>query len=74
LIFLDIVPFLPYSLRKLPESFGLTDSKSWNPHYFNTKENMHYVGQMPDTRFYGANYMGELESKDFMEWYKSRKS
>jgi len=36
LVFLDSVSFLPCALRKLPEAYGLTASKSWYPHYFNT--------------------------------------
>jgi len=36
LVFLDSVSFLPCALRKLPEVFGLSASKSWYPHYFNT--------------------------------------
>ena len=48
LVFLDSVSFLPFPLRKLPEAFGLTASKSWYPHYFNTEENLHYVGPIPD--------------------------
>ena len=43
-VFLDSVSFLPCSLRKLPEAFGLTTSKSWYTYYFNTKENLDYVG------------------------------
>jgi hypothetical protein len=31
LVFLDSVSFIPCSLRKLPEAFGLTVSKSWYP-------------------------------------------
>jgi hypothetical protein len=31
LVFLDSVSFLPCPLRKLPEAFGLTASKSWYP-------------------------------------------
>jgi len=34
---LDSLSFLPLSLRKLPDAFGLTTSKSSYPHYFNTK-------------------------------------
>jgi len=40
LVFLDSVSFLPCQLRKLPEAFGLTASKSWYPQYFNTEENL----------------------------------
>jgi len=35
--FLDKILFLPLSLRKLLDAFGLTTSKSLYPHYFNTK-------------------------------------
>jgi len=39
LVSLDSVSFLPCSLRMLPDAFGLTASKSWYHHYFNTEEN-----------------------------------
>jgi len=48
LVFLDSVSFLPFPLRKLPEAFGLTDTKSWYPHYFNTEENLDYLRPLPD--------------------------
>jgi hypothetical protein len=48
LLFLDSVSFLACSLRKLPEAFDITVSKSWYPHYFNTEENLDYVGAIPD--------------------------
>ena len=54
LVFLDSVSFLPCALRKLPESFGLSASKSWYHHYFNTEENLDYIGPIPDTSYYGA--------------------
>ena len=38
LMFLDSISFLPMALRKLPDAFGLTATKSWYPHYFNTKQ------------------------------------
>jgi len=47
-IFLDSVSFLPCALRKLPDAFGLSPSKSWYPHYFNTEEILNYVGPIPD--------------------------
>ena len=31
LLFLDSVSFLPYTLRKLPDTFGLEATKSWYP-------------------------------------------
>jgi hypothetical protein len=42
LTFLDSISFLPMALRKLPEAFGLSATKSWYPHYFNTSANLDY--------------------------------
>jgi len=58
LVFLDSVSFLPLPLRKLPGAFGLTASKSWFAHLFNTEENLDYVGPIPNVSYYGANDMG----------------
>jgi len=52
-VFIDSMSFLSCSVRKLPEAFGLTVSKSWYPHYFNTKENLDYVGSVPGISCYG---------------------
>jgi hypothetical protein len=60
-------------LRKLPEAFGLSVSKSWFLHYFNTKANLDYVGPMPDIKYFGADEMSEGERKDFMSWYDEQK-
>jgi len=51
LVFLDCVSFLLCPLRKLPEAFGLTVCKSWYPHYFNSEENLDYVGPIPDVSY-----------------------
>jgi len=58
LVILDSVS-VPCALRKLREAFGLQDTKSWYPHYFNTEENLDYFGPMPDKLYYGVNEMGE---------------
>jgi len=73
LVFLDSVSFLPFPLRKLHEAFGLTASKSWYPHLFNTEENLDYIGPKPDVSYYGVNEMGEGERKEFLAWYESQK-
>ena len=57
--FLDSISYLPLPLRKLPEAFGLSPSKSWYPHYFNTKANLDYVSPIPDIGYFGADEMGE---------------
>jgi hypothetical protein len=73
LTFLDSASFLPMALRKLPEAFGLSQRKSWYPHYFNTAENLGYVGPMPSKEFFGHDEMGESERRDFLSWYEDKK-
>jgi hypothetical protein len=71
--FLESVSYLPIPLRNLPEAFGLSSSKSWFPHYFNTKANMYYVGPIQDIQYFGADEMSEGERKDFLSWYNEQK-
>jgi hypothetical protein len=54
LTFLDSISFLPMALRKLPEAFGLSATKSWYPHYFNTDANLDYVKPIPGIEQYGV--------------------
>jgi hypothetical protein len=71
--FLDSIFFLPIPLRKLPEAFGLTSSKSWYPHLFNSQGNLEYVGSIPDISYYGVNEMSEAERKEFIVWYQGQR-
>jgi len=73
LVFLDSVFFLPCPLSKLPDAFGLTASKSWYPHYFNTEENLDYLGPISDVSYYGVNEMSEAERREFLVWYEGQK-
>jgi hypothetical protein len=43
----------------LPQELGLSATKSWYPHTFYTKENMDYVGPIPDNSYYGAHAMSD---------------
>ena len=74
LVFLDSVSFLPCALRKLAEAFGLSAAKSQYPHYFNTVENLKYVGPIPCISYYGVNEMREEERREFLIWYGSQRS
>ena len=64
--------FLPFALRKLPEAFAPTVAKSWYPHYFNTRANLDYVGQIPDIT-YGFDEISGSERSEFLRWYKGQK-
>ena len=73
LTFLDSISFLPMALRKLPEAFGLSVTKSWYPHFFNTKENLIYVGPISEMEQYGFTEMSESERKEFTSSYDTQK-
>ena len=66
LVFLDSVYYLPFALCKLPEAFGLPASNSWYPHYFHTRENLNYVGPIPDMTYFGVDVMREDGRKEFL--------
>jgi len=68
------VSFLPCALRNLPEAFGLQAAKSWYTHYFNTEENLDYVGPMLDICYYGVDEMGGGEREEFLACYEAHKS
>ena len=57
LVFLDSISFLQVVLRKLPEAFGITVSKSWYSCYFNTQANLYYVGKITDVSYYSIDEM-----------------
>ena len=61
------------ALRKLPEAFGLSATKSWYHHLFNTRANLNYVGSIPDMAQYGVAEMGESEREEFASWYDAQK-
>ena len=50
LTFLHSVLFLPFSLCKLPEALGITVTKPWYTHHFNTKGNFDYVAKFQTSR------------------------
>jgi len=74
MLFIDSVSYLPMPLRKLPEAFGISVTKSWYPHYFNTKTNLDYVGPFPDVSYFGADEMSLSERREFMTWYDDQKN
>jgi len=74
LTFIDSISFMPRSLLKLPDAFGITVANSWYPHYFNTNENMNYVGEIPDVSYFGADAMSTKERAEFLTWYEGQRS
>jgi hypothetical protein len=71
--FLDSLNFLPMSLKSMPKSFGLTCKKGYYPHFFNTAENLDYVGSYPEPKYYGADYMSDDERDPVLKWHKEQK-
>ncbi|GBM91029.1 hypothetical protein AVEN_198498-1 [Araneus ventricosus] len=49
--------FLPMSLSKLPNCFGLSEKKIYFPHLFNVHEEQTHVGPLPNQHFYCTDSM-----------------
>ena len=71
--FLDSLNFLPMSLKSMPKSFDLTCKNGFYPHFFNTADNLDYVGPYPEPKFCGADYMSSDERAQFLEWHGEQK-
>lgn len=52
--------------------FNINHKKGWFPHFFNTHENMDYVGKYPDIEYYSPDSMNESDRSDFMIWYQDK--
>lgn len=50
------------------------DAKGYYPHFFNTPENVNYVGPLPSAEYYGADSMKSKERNAFIKWYNTEKS
>ena len=71
--FLDLLNYLPVSLKSMPKSFDLTCKKGYCPHFFNTANNLDYVGPHPEPKFCGADFMSGDERAQFSAWYEAVK-
>ncbi|XP_074648785.1 uncharacterized protein LOC141904126 [Tubulanus polymorphus] len=61
--FLDTLNFLPMKLAKLPETLGIPElKKGYFPYKFCTRENIDYVGPIPDVEYYNPDGLSSSES------------
>ena len=68
--FIDSSNFLPMPLSKFPKTFGLTEL---TPHFFNTEANQHYVGPIPDAKYYDPDGMKPEAREAFYKWYDTQR-
>ena len=71
---IDSFLFIPMSLEKFPKTFGLNEMKKgfWC-HRFNSKNNIGYIGQMPDKLFYSPEFFSDSKKLEFDRWYDDQK-
>ena len=43
------------------------------PSFFNTADNLNYVGPYPEPKYYGADFMSGDERVQFLAWYEEEK-
>lgn len=63
--FLDSLNFFTVPLSKLPAMFKLQDVKAYYPHYFNTFDNLTYIGPLPDEKYYSPDTMRSDDREEF---------
>ena len=68
--FIDSINFLPFSLKKVAQSFDLQYTKGYFPHMSNTLDMIGYVGAMPPPEKYGIENMTTGAREEFFAWYK----
>ena len=72
--FIDSLNFIPIRLADFPKIFGLDElAKGYFPHFFNKKENEHYIGPIPPSSYYNPNGISPDGKKEFLEWYNNLK-
>ncbi|XP_072377781.1 uncharacterized protein [Diabrotica undecimpunctata] len=72
---IDSSNFVAGPLSGFPKTFGLHElKKGYFPHFFNTPENTHYEGCLPDIAYYGPNTMKTKQRSDFKKWYDEHKN
>ena len=72
--FIDSLNFIPMSLAKFPQTFGMSElCKGYFPHLFNREENRNYVGPIPPEPYYAPNSMKPETRKAFRAWHKEQR-
>ena len=70
---IDSYNFIPISLERFPETFGLKElKKGFFPHSFNSPENFNYIGSIPSKSFFSANFFSENKKKNLKRGTKNK--
>lgn len=73
--FLDSINFFSCPLAALPKMFSIEDhSKGFYPHFFNTPQNLNYIGVLPDLEYFDVDNMKQKKREEFMNWYQCEKA
>src|SRR6266851_10685 len=65
--FIDSVNFIPFPLRKFPNIFGFSDSKTYFPYSFVDQNSIDYIGTIPVKTYFDINSKDQLEFNKFYE-------
>jgi hypothetical protein len=71
--FIDSLSFITRPLKVFPKIFGEKElKKGYFPHWFNTKQNWTYIGDMPPKEEFRCDSFNEKDRADFLEWYDEK--
>ena len=73
-MFINSVSYLPMPLGMLHDAFGLCETKSRYPHYFNKYANLNNVWPIPDVSYFGVDEMSIPERREFITLYDDLKN
>ena len=72
--FIDTLQFFQQPLADLSSTYNIDIEKGYFPHYFNTRENQNYIGDIPIVDQFGINKMTSEKYNDFQKWYDVAKT
>ena len=74
--FIDSFNFLPMTLSKLPDAFGLKElAKGYFPHLFNTWANQNIVQpRLPEMHYFNPDSMKSADRQIFVKWYEEHQN
>lgn len=70
--FHDSMLHLPGSLKRQGQAFNLNTTKGDFPHGFSFRENINYIGPIPDMKYFPDRFGSSQELLEFKEWHREK--
>lgn len=71
--FIDSLNYFGCALAKLPKMFNIPTHKGFYPHLFNTTDNLEYIGDIPDLKYFAVDSLSADSRKELLDWHMQQK-